>query len=62
MVPPHRNRPTEIAEVLEDEIQNSIEASRQIYMEQCKENDAKWGGIVENMRTPPSWIIDNADL
>ena len=54
--------PTEIPEVLEDKIQNSIEASRQIYRKECKDNDAKWGGIVENMRTPPSWIIDNADL
>jgi hypothetical protein len=54
--------PTEIAEVLEDEIQNSIEASRQIYIKQCKETDAKWGGIVENMRTPPSWIIENANV
>jgi len=54
--------PTEIPELLEDEIQNSIEASRQIYTKQCKENNAKWGGIVENMRTPPSWMIDNADL
>ena len=54
--------PTEIPEVLEDKIQNSIEASRQIYRKECKENDAKWGGLVENMRTPPSWIIDNADL
>ena len=54
--------PTEIAEVLEDEIQNSIEASRQIYIKQCKENNAKWGGIVENMRTPPSWILENANI
>ena len=54
--------PTEIVEVLEDEIQNSIETSRQIYIKQCKETDAKWGGIVENMRTPPSWIIENANV
>jgi hypothetical protein len=47
---------------LEDEIQNSIETFRQLYTKQCKENGAKWGGIVENMRTPPSWMIDNADL
>ena len=54
--------PTEIAKVLEDEIQNSIEASRQIYTKQCKDNDAKWGGIVENMRTPPSWILEDANV
>ena len=54
--------PTEIVEVLEDEIQNSIEASRQLYIKQCKENDAKWGGIVENMRTPPSWILEDANV
>mgnify|MGYP001396996196 CR=1 FL=1 len=54
--------PIEIVEVLEDEIQNSIETSRQIYIKQCKETDAKWGGIVENMRTPPSWILENANV
>ena len=54
--------PAKIAEVLEDEIQNSIEASRQLYIKQCKDNDAKWGGIVENMRTPPSWIIEDANV
>ena len=53
--------PTKI-EGLEDEIQNSIESFRQLYTKQCKENDAKWGGIVENMRTPPSWIIENANI
>ena len=54
-VPPS---PTKI-EGLEDEIQNSIESFRQLYTKQCKENDAKWGGIVENMRTPPSWILED---
>ena len=49
-------------EGLENEIQNSIESSRQIYIKQCKENDAKWGGIVENMRTPPSWILEDANV
>ena len=53
--------PTKI-EGLEDEIQNSIESFRQVYIKQCKETDAKWGGIVENMRTPPSWIIENANV
>ena len=57
-VPPS---PTKI-EGLEDEIQNSIESFRQLYTKQCKENNAKWGGIVENMRTPPSWIIENANV
>ena len=51
-----------VAEVLEDEIQNSIETSRQSYIKECKENDAKWGGIVENMRTPPSWILEYANV
>ena len=50
--------PTKI-EGLEDEIQNSIESFRQVYIKQCKETDAKWGGIVENMRTPPSWILED---
>ena len=49
-------------EGLEDEIQNSIESFRQLYTKQCKENDAKWGGIVENMRTPPSWILEDANV
>jgi len=46
-------------DIFEDTIQNFIESSRQIYTKQCKEDDAKWGGIVENMRTPPSWIIEH---
>ena len=50
--------PTNI-EGLENDIQNSIESCRQLYTKQCKENDAKWGGIVENMRTPPSWILED---
>ena len=54
-VPPS---PTKI-EGLEDEIQNSIESFRQLYTKQCKENDAKWGGIVDNMRQPPSWILED---
>ena len=49
-------------DIFEDDIQNSIESRRQLYTKQCKENDAKWGGIVENMRTPPSWIIENANV
>ena len=53
--------PTKI-EGLEDEIQNSIESFRQVYIKQCKETDAKWGGIVENMRTPPSWILEDANV
>ena len=53
--------PTKI-EGLEDDIQNSIESCRQLYTKQCKENDAKWGGIVENMRTPPSWILEDANV
>jgi len=57
-VPPS---PTKI-EGLEDEIQNSIESFRQLYTKQCKETDAKWGGIVENMRTPPSWILEDANV
>jgi len=46
-------------DIFEDTIQNFIESSRQIYTKQCKEDNAKWGGIVENMRTPPSWIIEH---
>ena len=53
--------PTNI-EGLENDIQNSIESCRQLYTKQCKENDAKWGGIVENMRTPPSWILEDANI
>ena len=53
--------PTKV-EILEDDIQNSIESFRQVYIKQCKETDAKWGGIVENMRTPPSWILEDANV
>ena len=47
---------------LEDEFQNTIESYRSYYKNWVKENDAKWGGIVENMRQPPSWIIENANI
>ena len=47
---------------LEDEFQNTIESYRSYYKNWVTENDAKWGGIVENMRTPPSWIIENANV
>jgi hypothetical protein len=43
-------------ESLEDELQNSIETYRGFYREYCRNANAKWGGIVENMRQPPSWI------
>ena len=47
---------------LEDEFQNTIESYRSYYRNWVEENDAKWGGIVENMRTPPSWILENANV
>ena len=47
---------------LEDEFQNTIESNRSYYKNWVTENDAKWGGIVENMRTPPSWILENANV
>ena len=45
---------------LEDEFQNTIESCRSYYKNWVTKNDAKWGGIVENMRTPPSWILEDA--
>ena len=45
---------------LEDEFQNTIESYRSYYSNWVAENNGKWGGIVENMRTPPNWIIENA--
>ena len=47
---------------LEDEFQNTIESYRSYYKNWVKENDAKWGGLVENMRTPPSWILEDANV
>ena len=47
---------------LEDEFQNTIESYRRYYMDWVTENNGKWGGIVENMRTPPSWILENANV
>jgi len=49
-------------EGLEDDIQNAVESYRKFYTNYCKENDAKWGGIVDNMRTPPSWILEDANI
>ena len=51
-----------IVQGLEDEFQNTIESYRSYYRNWVEENDAKWGGIVENMRTPPSWILENANV
>ena len=47
---------------LEDEFQNTIESYKSYYKNWVKENDAKWGGLVENMRTPPSWILEDANV
>ena len=47
---------------LEDEFQNTIESNRSYYKNWVTENDAKWCGLVENMRTPPSWILENANV
>ena len=47
---------------LEDEFQNTIESYRRYYMDWVTENNGKWGGLVENMRTPPSWILEDANV
>ena len=47
---------------LEDEFQNTIESYRNYYRNWVAENNGKWGGLVENMRTPPSWILENANV
>ena len=47
---------------LEDEFQNTIESYRSYYRNWVAENNGKWGGIVENMRTPPSWILEDANV
>ena len=47
---------------LEDEFQNTIESYRSYYRNWVAENNGKWGGLVENMRTPPSWILEDANV
>ena len=47
---------------LEDEFQNTIESYRSYYKDWVPENNAKWGGLVENMRQPPAWILENANV
>ena len=47
---------------LEDEIQNSIAGYRNYYIKYCKENDAKWSTPEGATRTPPSWIIEDANV
>ena len=47
---------------LEDEIQNTIAGHRNYYIKYCKENDVKWSTPEGATRTPPSWIIDNANV
>jgi len=49
-------------EGLEDEFQNVIEGYRNYYIKWTKEKNAKWGGIVENMRQPPNWIVEYANV
>tara|TARA_B100000029_G_scaffold256389_1_gene253115 strand:- start:271 stop:813 length:543 start_codon:yes stop_codon:yes gene_type:complete len=47
---------------LEDDLQNTIEGYRNYYIKWTKDKNAKWGGIVENMRQPPNWIIEYAHV
>jgi len=49
-------------EGLEDDIQNTIEGYRNYYIKWTKDKNAKWGGIVENMRQPPNWIVEYANV
>ena len=49
-------------EGLEDDLQNTIEGYRNYYIKWTKDKNAKWGGIVENMRQPPNWIIEYANV
>ena len=47
---------------LEDEIQNTIAGYRNYYGHWCKENDAMWSTPEGSTRTPPSWIIEDANV
>ena len=47
---------------LEDEVQNTIAGYRNFYGQWCKENDANWSTPEGATRTPPSWIIENANV
>ncbi len=60
--PPQRIEESFIVSGLEDDTQNSIAGYRNWYTDWCKNNNAKWGGKVENMRTPPSWILEHANV
>ena len=63
LIPPPPFVPEEfIVQGLEDEFQNTIESYRRYYMDWVTENNAKWGGLIEDMRQPPSWIIKDANV
>ena len=47
---------------LEDEIQNTIAGYRDYYIDYCKENDAEWSTPEGATRTPPSWILEDANV
>jgi len=47
---------------LEDDFQNTIESYRRYYMDWSTKNSATWGGLVENMRQPPAWILEDANI
>ena len=47
---------------LEDEIQNTIAGYRDYYIDYCKENDSKWSTPEGATRTPPSWILEDANV
>lgn len=60
---PPQNIPEDCIENgLEDELQNTIAGYRKFYGQWCKENDAKWSTPEGATRTPPSWIIEDANV
>ena len=60
--PPKNIPEAYVQEGLEDELQNIIAGYRNYYGHWCKDNDANWSTPEGATRTPPSWIIENANV
>ena len=60
--PPQNIDTSYVQEGLEDDLQNIIAGYRNYYIHWCKDNDADWSTPDGATRTPPSWIIEDANV
>ena len=60
--PPQNIDTSYVQEGLENDLQNIIAGYRNYYKHWCKDNDANWSTPDGATRTPPSWIIEDANV